>query len=177
MLSNAVVAILAGLSAVSARGLPNLHRPYVSASVARGTGTGSVAFVTVDNAAVHVALADAHKPATGGNYSACLANTTASVSDCRAVIGDIAGNNNGTLKVAPGFCLNWWEGACLGRVCGAKNLLQGYEADAKAVADTVAASILDTCVAAGQSGAAGDCADVTSTCGTYRYELLTFEGF
>ncbi|KAI0839030.1 hypothetical protein F5Y06DRAFT_296197 [Hypoxylon sp. FL0890] len=170
-----VLALLAGVTAVAARGLPNLHRPYLAPSVACATGTGPKGFLTVDDKAhhgaqVHGTFADV----AGGTSSACLADTTASVSDCRAVVNDIRANNS-TIKVAGGFCLNWWEGGCLGRVCGSKSQ-EAYEADSQFVVDTMTNSILNTCVSNGESGAAADCADVSSTCGRYRFSLQAYEG-
>ncbi|KAI1415731.1 hypothetical protein F5Y13DRAFT_156698 [Hypoxylon sp. FL1857] len=170
-----IIALLAGASAVAARGLPNLHRPYLAPSVARATGTGPKGFLTIDDKAhegtqVHGAFADA----AGGTFSACLADTTASVADCQAVISDVRANN-GSINVAGGFCLNWWEGSCLGRVCGGKGQ-EIYEADSQFIADTMTNSILDTCVSQGKSGAAADCADVSSTCGTYRFSLQAYQG-
>ncbi|KAI1133878.1 hypothetical protein F5Y05DRAFT_406942 [Hypoxylon sp. FL0543] len=156
-----ILAVLASVSAVAARRLTNLHRPYLAPSVARATGTGPKGFLTVDDKAhdgiqLHGTFADV----AGGTFSACLADTTASVTDCQAVINDIRANN-GTINVAGGFCLNWWEGGCLGRVCGGKSQ-ETYEADSQFVADTITNSLLNTCVGHGKSGAAADCADVSS---------------
>ncbi|KAI1387010.1 uncharacterized protein F4822DRAFT_332296 [Hypoxylon trugodes] len=177
-LRNIVIA-LAGLSAVSARSLYNLHRPYgipPKQIPSRSTGTGPTGFLTIDKHAstgdheVHAAFA----AADGSIYSSCLEDTTATVSDCQAVIGDIRANN-GSIKVASGFCLNWWEGACMGRVCAGKGQ-DVWAGNSSWIADTMTTSILDSCVSNGKAGAAGDCADVESTCGTYRLELLTYTG-
>ncbi|KAI1476110.1 hypothetical protein F4774DRAFT_257823 [Daldinia eschscholtzii] len=89
-----------------------------------------------------------------------LAAGFCAVSDCQAVIGDIWANN-GTIKVAGGFCMNRWE------ICGGKTQ-EVFSADSKWIADTMTASILDTCIAQGKSGAAADCADVSTRCGTYK---------
>ncbi|OTA89684.1 hypothetical protein M434DRAFT_14372 [Hypoxylon sp. CO27-5] len=161
-----IFAILASATVVAARGLPNLHRPYLAPSVSRVTGTGTKGFLTVDDGAhdgtqvetlstAHGAFANV----AGGTFSACLAETTASVADCHAVINDIRANN-GTISVAGGFCLNWWEGGCLGRVCGGKGQ-QVYKEDSQFIADTMINSILNTCISQGKSGAAADCADVS----------------
>ncbi|KAI1657817.1 hypothetical protein F4813DRAFT_60591 [Daldinia decipiens] len=184
-LSIQALALVASFGAVSARRSPNLHRPYIAAAnqveshvESRATGTGPKGFLTLDDGAhvegfhatsVHSASAD-----PGDSFSTCLEDTTASVADCQAVIGDIRANN-GTIKVAGGFCLNWWEGGCLGRVCGGKSQ-ESFSEDSQWIADTIAASILDTCIAEGKSGAAADCAGVSTTCGTYKLSLQAYTG-
>ncbi|KAI0845272.1 hypothetical protein F5Y00DRAFT_246514 [Daldinia vernicosa] len=179
------LALVAGFCAVSARRLPNLHRPYIAAAnqveshvESRTTGTGPKGFLTLDDRAhvegFHAASVHSASTAAGESFSACLEDTTASVADCQAVIGDIRANN-GTIKVAGGFCLNWWEGGCLGRVCGGKSQ-EVFSEDSQWIANTMTASILNTCVAEGKSGAAADCADVSTTCGTYKLSLQAYTG-
>ncbi|KAI1075109.1 hypothetical protein F5B20DRAFT_561403 [Whalleya microplaca] len=172
-----LAAFLAGLCAVSARGVPNLRHPhpYIATSDhrARTTGTGPKGFLTRDDAVMPGAVKfQAASSADGTVNSACLADTTASVADCQAVIGDIR-DNNGTISVAPGLCLNWWEGGCMASVCGRG---QVYSENSGVIADTMTNFILDTCISNGKSGAAADCGDFTGSCGTYRLSLQTYEG-
>ncbi|KAI1866359.1 uncharacterized protein JN550_007747 [Neoarthrinium moseri] len=160
-----------------------LHSPNMAAAPrrpARATGTGRQGVLLPDTdvafAAAFAETASVQGIATteevDGVYGTCLVATNATISDCEAVIDDIAANS-GNLSVAPGFCLNWWEGGCQGRVCGKNDL---YEADAQSVASTMKGSILDTCIANGLTGVAADCADYKGSCGTYRLFLQTFAG-
>ncbi|KAI0172066.1 hypothetical protein GGR52DRAFT_453806 [Hypoxylon sp. FL1284] len=159
------LALLTGLCAVSsAVALPQARN-----------GTGSQGFLTVDD------RPDSTEPGmlalasnSNGEYYSCLADTTATVSDCAAVIGDIRANH-GPIKVAAGFCLNWYEGGCLGRVCGGREKPE-YNGDASWIADQMAHSLLKPCVAKGWGGAVADCKDVASTCGTYHLSLQTYDG-
>ncbi|KAI1799102.1 hypothetical protein F4811DRAFT_127643 [Daldinia bambusicola] len=175
-LSVQALALVAGLCAVSARRLPNLHRPYITAAnqiETRATGTGATGFLTLDDSA-HMEGFHTASTVAGESFSTCLEDTTATVDDCQAVIGDIRANN-GTIKVAGGFCLNWWEGGCLGRVCGGKS--QGvFSKDSKWIADAMTTSILETCIIEGKSGATADCADVNTTRGAYRVSLQAYTG-
>ncbi|KAI0110001.1 hypothetical protein F4814DRAFT_450962 [Daldinia grandis] len=127
-LSIKIFVLVTSFCAVSARRLLNLHRPYVatvneveSHVESRAMGTGPKGFLTLDDAIVErFHAASVHgAPAVAGTDSMPW-DTTASVADCQAVIGDIRANND-TVKVARGFCLNWWEGVCLSRVCGGKS--------------------------------------------------------
>ncbi|KAI0009135.1 hypothetical protein F4779DRAFT_584020 [Xylariaceae sp. FL0662B] len=171
---------LAGLCAVSARGIPSLRHPYpyieTSSHHVRTTGTGPQGFLSRDESFSHGAAKFQVAPATNGTvnngtiHSACLVDTTASVADCQAVIGDIR-DNNGTISVAPGLCLNWWEGGCLGRVCGRA---QVYSENSGVIADAMTSRILDTCISYGRAGAVADCADFNGNCGTYRLSLQTY---
>ncbi|OTB03126.1 hypothetical protein M426DRAFT_24142 [Hypoxylon sp. CI-4A] len=98
---------------------------------------------------------------------------SASVTDCQAVIDDVRANK-GTIQVAGGFCLNWWEGGCLGRVYSGKGQ-EVYSEDSQRIADILTNSILDTCIRDGKSGGVADCEDITSTCGTYRFSLQAYQ--
>ncbi|KAI0387237.1 hypothetical protein F5Y04DRAFT_124 [Hypomontagnella monticulosa] len=187
MVPVSVITLLAGLCAVSARSVPNLHlrHPWVSVpdQTPRAMGTGPKGFLTVDDSVQRAKAAQLHslssaagslEAETGNTYSACLVETSATVADCKAVIDDIRANN-GTIQVASGFCLNWWEGSCMGRVCGG-NGQEVYSEDSQRIADTMTTSILNTCIYKGKSGAVADCSDLKSTCGTYKYSLQTYSG-
>ncbi|KAI1776523.1 hypothetical protein F4818DRAFT_439922 [Hypoxylon cercidicola] len=158
--------LLTGLAAVSTAAI----LPHIV------TGTGPKGFLTVDDSpkgSQHGALAVAND-----GFSSCLAlrsqDTTATVSDCQAVINDIRATG-GAISVPAGFCLNWYEGGCLGRVCGGTDLEQ-YSGDSSWIADQMTSSILDSCISQGKSGAAADCQDVGGTCGSYHFKLQTNVG-
>ncbi|KAI4870407.1 hypothetical protein F4820DRAFT_443126 [Hypoxylon rubiginosum] len=153
-------ALLAGLCAVS------------TAGIVPRTGTGPKGFLTVDDSVNSTEIQQGTLALTSdGSYSFCLSDTTASVSDCEAVLGDIRANP-GSVSVAAGFCLNWYEGGCLGRVCGGTDQAS-YSADASWIADELASAVLDPCVRNGRSGAISDCQNIGGTCGSYHFSLQT----
>ncbi|KAH6653202.1 hypothetical protein BKA67DRAFT_536894 [Truncatella angustata] len=142
-----------------------------SQSLPRTTGSGPNAVLTADLSASHGRIQSATTEDTimaeaDGVYGTCLVPTNTTVSDCQAVLGDIAAfgdmeGSNGTISVAPGFCLNWWEGTCQGRVCGRNS---GLSASSDWIVETMESSILDTCITKGQTGVVADCSDWTATC-------------
>lgn len=82
-LSIQALALVAGFCAVSARRLPNLHRPYIAAAnqieshaESRATGTGPKGFLTLDDGAhvegSHAASVHSTSAVAGESFSTCL---------------------------------------------------------------------------------------------------------
>ncbi|KAH9891502.1 hypothetical protein F4778DRAFT_751870 [Xylariomycetidae sp. FL2044] len=176
----AFLAVIGGLSEVSGRNFPRMR--LVKSPRGSGMhGTGPQGFLTRNDAvkapgspmAMNMKSNSGIGSAESSSFDTCYEPTTATVEDCQAVIGDIR-SNNGTIAVAEGFCLNWYEGSCLARVCSIDGV---YSASSSSIADSMTESILDECIIDGYSGVTGDCEDWQSDCGTYRYQLYSSEGF
>ncbi|XXG98759.1 hypothetical protein Hte_005089 [Hypoxylon texense] len=163
MIFKSPLALLTGLCAVS------------TASILPRSGTGPKPFLTPDNGTDTDGIqGGSPSVASDGSINFCLTETTATVSDCQAVIGDIRANP-GSLSVASGYCLNWYEGGCLGRVCGGTDAAS-YSASASWIADSLTTYALETCIADGRAGGISDCTNVGGTCGTYHFFLQTYAG-
>ncbi|RYP53973.1 hypothetical protein DL768_001123 [Monosporascus sp. mg162] len=166
------------------RGLPAAPRRLNGRS-----GTGPHGFLSVDDtvygesAPEDVKFATASTAGNAGNvlcseqvqgaYTSCIpVFTGATVDDCQAVLGDIRANN-GTISVAGGLCMNWWEGTCLARVC-AREVGSVFTQESRWIADAIEEYALDVCVAKGDSGVVADCEDHSRACGQYRFWLQSF---
>ncbi|KAK6085236.1 hypothetical protein SCUP515_01054 [Seiridium cupressi] len=172
-----IMAAVAGTYATPTLVPSHLRAQAFSRLSVRGPRSGPNGVLTADPSAklshTHIqsaAVDESAACAVDGVYGTCLESTNTTVSDCQAVLGDIAGNN-GTISIAPGFCLNWWEGGCLGRVCGRNEV---FSTTSDWIVETMTSSILDSCIAEGKTGVAADCSDYSSTCGTYRLFLETY---
>ncbi|KAH7034672.1 uncharacterized protein B0I36DRAFT_83020 [Microdochium trichocladiopsis] len=110
-----------------------------------------------------------------GSFTTCLPVLGgANVEDCSTVLSNIAANTN-DIGVAPGFCLNWWSGTCLAKICargdGFVNLTEPYYEKPSVVVERLGGDPLGVCVAKGDSGVVSDCPDYAGDCGVYRYYL------
>lgn len=99
-------------------------------------------------------------------------STKTTITDCQAVLEDISGRN-GIITVAPGFCLNWWEGTCLARICGKDRV---FSANSDSLVEKMRSLILGPCIAKGETGVVADTPSWNSTAGTYRLFLETYVG-
>ncbi|RYP07851.1 hypothetical protein DL765_009004 [Monosporascus sp. GIB2] len=166
------------------RGLPAAPRRLNGRS-----GTGPHGFLSADDTVYGESGPDGAKFATAstagiannvsnselaqGAYTSCIPIFTgATVDDCQAVLGDIRAHN-GTISVAGGLCMNWWEGTCLARVC-AREKGSVFTQDARWIADAIEEYALNVCIAKGDSGVVADCEDHSRACGQYRFWLQSF---
>lgn len=90
------------------------------------------------------------------------------------MLDDIRGNPK-DISVAAGYCLNWYEGSCLGKVCGGKGV-SSWKGDGDWIADQMGPGIIDPCISKGMAGVVADCADTASTCGSYHFYLQSYDG-
>ncbi|KAI1767636.1 hypothetical protein GGR53DRAFT_463117 [Hypoxylon sp. FL1150] len=157
------MALLTGLCAVSAAALPR-------------NGTGPTGFLTVDDSPDFSTFRGTHALATeaSGLYNSCLGGTGASTEDCRAVLDDIRGNPS-PISVAAGYCLNWYEGSCLGRVCGGQGT-EKWTGDGSWIADMMDPGIVEPCISKAMAGVVSDCDDVASNCGSYHFYMQSYNG-
>ncbi|KAH8664112.1 hypothetical protein BX600DRAFT_436680 [Xylariales sp. PMI_506] len=116
---------------------------------------------------------EAHGHLKKRGYYTCFntATTSVQVLDCKAVINDIRAIP-GNLTAPNGLCLMWYEGTCLSRFCSRPSAVNGVTRTSASLADELEFILLNNCVAAGQDGISGDCANMNANCGTYRASLV-----
>jgi len=162
---------------------PKIQPPYATTPrrLASRAGSGPLGYLSVDDHdytssqkfASAAAATTVLVSADGGVFTACLPFATgATVEDCTAVLGYV-GAQNGTVAVAEGKCMNWWEGTCKAQVCSREGELRET---GSWVAETLRGDALGICVAKGNSAAVADCPDYGDACGKYRMYLVGMDG-
>lgn len=90
-------------------------------------------------------------------------------------MGNIGSNTN-DLGVVPGYCLNWWSGTCLAKICAPgdgkiTNTTVPYYEKPSVVVDRLGGDPLNVCIKKGDAAVVSDEPDYASYKGLYRYYM------